>query len=285
MPDDGNAFEDFYRTVEPRIRRALVAACGPGVGIEAAAAAMQYGFERWDMVRTLDNPAGYLYRVGRNAARSRRKPLPAVENDVAERYGFEPGLPAARQPADRTPTPSGPDGPRRRLHARRSRGHAGRVGLHPSQPSDTGPRAAPQAPGSEPMIDLDDQLAAYASYLDDAEQSVTVLHPRAPVGRLAPPPTIRCRSGGGRSRDGGNGGRRHREKRRRRGMSIGSTDGGWTVVPDPDGVFLPPTRRIGERLGRHDSRQLRHRETCDGVRRGRVGDQRSLVVRRGVAFA
>jgi RNA polymerase sigma factor (sigma-70 family) len=95
VPDDGTAFDDFYRTVEPRIRRALVAACGPGVGVEAAAAAMQYGFERWDTVRTMDNPAGYLYRVGRNAARSRRKPLPAVENDVAERYGFEPGLPAA----------------------------------------------------------------------------------------------------------------------------------------------------------------------------------------------
>jgi len=37
----------------------------------------------------------YLYRVGRNAARSRRKPLPPIDPDVAERYGFEPGLPAA----------------------------------------------------------------------------------------------------------------------------------------------------------------------------------------------
>jgi RNA polymerase sigma-70 factor (ECF subfamily) len=95
VPDASTAFEDFYRTVEPRIRRALVAACGLNAGIEAAAAAMQYGFERWETVRNMDNPAGYLYRVGRNAARSRRKPLPALDPEVAERYGFEPGLPAA----------------------------------------------------------------------------------------------------------------------------------------------------------------------------------------------
>lgn len=95
VPDEGVSFDKFYRVVEPRIRRALVAACGPNAGIEAAAAAMQFGFERWDAVRVMDNPAGYLYRVARNAARSRRKPLPAVDHDVAERYGFEPGLPAA----------------------------------------------------------------------------------------------------------------------------------------------------------------------------------------------
>ena len=94
-PGAGADFEAFYRDVEPRIRRALVAACGPNAGIEAAAAAMQFGFERWDVVRAMDNPAGYLYRVGRNAARSRRKPLPPVESDAAERYGFEPALPAA----------------------------------------------------------------------------------------------------------------------------------------------------------------------------------------------
>ena len=65
------------------------------VGVEAAARAMELGFERWDELRRMDNPAGYLYRVGRNAARDRRRPLPLVGPDEAERYGFEPGLPAA----------------------------------------------------------------------------------------------------------------------------------------------------------------------------------------------
>jgi DNA-directed RNA polymerase specialized sigma24 family protein len=88
-------FDEFYRHVEPRIRRALVAACGPTTGHDAAAAAMEHGFICWDRVRQMDNPAGYLYRVGRNAARARRRPLPPVEPTDAERYGFEPGLPAA----------------------------------------------------------------------------------------------------------------------------------------------------------------------------------------------
>jgi hypothetical protein len=58
VPDDSNDFEDFYRKVEPRIRRALVAACGPNVGIEAAATAMQHGLERWDYP-TVPSPCGY----------------------------------------------------------------------------------------------------------------------------------------------------------------------------------------------------------------------------------
>lgn len=91
------SFADFYAVVEPRLRRALVAACGPRVGVEAAAWAMSYGYEHWDRVSALANPAGYLYRVGRNSVRERRRSvrLPLVEAAVAERYGFEPGLPAA----------------------------------------------------------------------------------------------------------------------------------------------------------------------------------------------
>lgn len=88
-------FDAFYRDTEPRLRRALVAACGVDVGVEASARAMELGFERWRDLRTMENPAGYLYRVGRNAARDRRKPLPPVVADEAERYGFEPALPDA----------------------------------------------------------------------------------------------------------------------------------------------------------------------------------------------
>jgi len=88
-------FDAFYRDVEPRIRRALVAACGVPAGLDAASVAMELGFGRWDEVREMENPAGYLYRVGRNAARDRRKPLPPVAPAVTERYGFEPALPAA----------------------------------------------------------------------------------------------------------------------------------------------------------------------------------------------
>lgn len=94
--DVANAdFDAFYRVHEPRIRRALVAACGVPAGVEAAAAAMALGFARWSEIQAMANPAGYLYRVGRNAARNRRKPLPPTRPEVADEHGFEPGLPAA----------------------------------------------------------------------------------------------------------------------------------------------------------------------------------------------
>lgn len=97
MDDDSATtdFSAFYSAVEPRIRRALVAACGVSAGVEATASTMELAYRRWDEVSALENPAGYLYRVARNAARRRRKPLPSMATDEAERYGFEPGLPGA----------------------------------------------------------------------------------------------------------------------------------------------------------------------------------------------
>ena len=58
------------------MRRALVAAYGVEVGSEAAADAMAYAWEHWEKVQTLDNPAGYLYRVGQSAARRYRPRRP-----------------------------------------------------------------------------------------------------------------------------------------------------------------------------------------------------------------
>jgi predicted RNA polymerase sigma factor len=66
-------FEAFFREAEPRLRRALIAAAGAEVGREAAAEALAYGWEHWDRVGAMENPAGYLYRVGRSKARRWRK--------------------------------------------------------------------------------------------------------------------------------------------------------------------------------------------------------------------
>ena len=79
-----------------RVRAGLVAAYGPEVGLEAASEAMAYGWEHWDRLSSMDNPAGYLYRVGQTAARrSRRRgplmPAPAIDED----RHFEPRLPEA----------------------------------------------------------------------------------------------------------------------------------------------------------------------------------------------
>lgn len=100
IPESG--FEDFFREVEPRVRAALSAAYGPEVGAEAAAEALAYGWESWERVSGMGNPAGYLYKVGRDRARrirsrqSRTLPLFQGVTPLDDAW-FEPGLPAALQ--------------------------------------------------------------------------------------------------------------------------------------------------------------------------------------------
>lgn len=92
----GSSFEAFYAEVEPRLRRALTAACGKAIGAEATASAMSYGYEHWARVETMANPAGYLYRVGRNSVRGRRVRRLDLPTEAAfAGYDFEPGLPVA----------------------------------------------------------------------------------------------------------------------------------------------------------------------------------------------
>lgn len=91
------SFTVFVTETEARLRNALTAAWGPDRGREAAAEALAYGWEHWDRVQRMENPAGYLYRVGRDRARRmgpRRALLPAPRGAEAE-YWVEPGLPAA----------------------------------------------------------------------------------------------------------------------------------------------------------------------------------------------
>jgi RNA polymerase sigma-70 factor (ECF subfamily) len=84
-------FEAFVREAEPRLRRALVAARGPVDGRDATAEALAYAWEHWAEVRTLDNPVGYLYRVGQSRTRARRRVrLPAAP--PATLPDVEPGL-------------------------------------------------------------------------------------------------------------------------------------------------------------------------------------------------
>jgi len=90
------AFTEFAKDVEPRLRLALVATFGVEVGVEATSEALAYGWENWESLSSLPNPAGYLFGVGRNKARKRRKtrtllPSPPVNHE----FFVEPGLPDA----------------------------------------------------------------------------------------------------------------------------------------------------------------------------------------------
>lgn len=64
-----DSFTEFARAVEPGLRRGLTAGFGSEVGREAAAEALAYGWEHWERVGAMDNPSGYLFRVGQNKAR------------------------------------------------------------------------------------------------------------------------------------------------------------------------------------------------------------------------
>lgn len=92
-----DSFTEFAQEAAPRLRRALVAAYGEQEGQEGTAEAMAYAWEHWDRIRTMDNPIGYLYKVGRTRGlwgfqRPARLPRPTALHGTPR---FEPSLPAA----------------------------------------------------------------------------------------------------------------------------------------------------------------------------------------------
>ncbi|RZV44930.1 MAG: sigma-70 family RNA polymerase sigma factor [Acidimicrobiia bacterium] len=101
-------FTGFVRANQDRLRHALVAGYGWQVGREAAEEALVYGWEHWDRVRAMDNPSGYLYRVGARRAQALKKQQPRLlfpPPPTAHNPWIEPGLPdalAALSPKQRT---------------------------------------------------------------------------------------------------------------------------------------------------------------------------------------
>lgn len=96
---DTHEFAGFFATAEPDLRRALVARFGGELGREAAAEALTYGWTNWQRVQDMDNPVGYLYRVGeRWAKKHRRQPRFGTARSPNPAESFEPGLqPALEQ--------------------------------------------------------------------------------------------------------------------------------------------------------------------------------------------
>lgn len=93
---DVESFNAFVTRVEPGLKQAFVARFGRNDGVEASCEAFAYAWEHWTRVSVMENPTGYLYRVGRSRTRRirRRTPiLPAVE--VSRMPDVEPQLPAA----------------------------------------------------------------------------------------------------------------------------------------------------------------------------------------------
>lgn len=84
-------FSTFFAEAEPRLRRAFVAAYGGERGREATAEALAYAWEHWTELERMDNPTGYLYRVGRSRTRGRNQRVVFTRPDASDQW-FEPGL-------------------------------------------------------------------------------------------------------------------------------------------------------------------------------------------------
>jgi DNA-directed RNA polymerase specialized sigma24 family protein len=84
----GNEFEDFYRSQADRVYRALaLTVCDPDLAREATDEAMARACARWSTVCQLDNPGGWVYRVGLNWATSWRR---KVRRERPMLAGYEP---------------------------------------------------------------------------------------------------------------------------------------------------------------------------------------------------
>lgn len=89
-------FTRFVERTEPRLLRALVGAFGSDVGRETTRDALAYAWEHWTRVSGMDNPVGYLFRVGQSRSRSYRKQrvwFPEVPEDGLP--DVDPRLPGA----------------------------------------------------------------------------------------------------------------------------------------------------------------------------------------------
>lgn len=89
------SFTAFVKETEPQLRHALVAAFGQDRGLEATAVALAYAFEHWERIKGMENPAGYLYRVGRSRGSVERIRPSFAPVPVDHASNVEPGLPAA----------------------------------------------------------------------------------------------------------------------------------------------------------------------------------------------
>jgi RNA polymerase sigma-70 factor (ECF subfamily) len=89
-PIEGSAaFDTFVGSTGETVRRALVGFYGVEIGSEAAADAMTVAWERWSEVSSMENPAGFLFRVGQSKARphlrwrNRRAAFPLADTHMA----------------------------------------------------------------------------------------------------------------------------------------------------------------------------------------------------------
>lgn len=98
---DVEDFTKFVKQYRPMLERALVGVVGPDLAGDASSEAFAYCWRRWHRIGAMENPAGYLWSVGRSKGRdlmrqngrALRPLLPDIPD--ADPPLVEPGLPKA----------------------------------------------------------------------------------------------------------------------------------------------------------------------------------------------
>lgn len=68
------AFEGFFRREYPRLLRLMYGLAGdPAEAEDLAQEAMARAFERWERIASMEAPEGYVYQIGLNLHRQRRR--------------------------------------------------------------------------------------------------------------------------------------------------------------------------------------------------------------------
>jgi len=89
--DEVREFETLVAEVEPRLRRALIAALGSETGREATAEALGWAWQHRERLEGIGNKVAFLFRVGQSKSRRRKEPVLFAEPDHDEAW-VEPGL-------------------------------------------------------------------------------------------------------------------------------------------------------------------------------------------------
>lgn len=92
----GSEFDAFAQDARRRLRRALVGAVGIDRVDDAVAGALEWAYTHRSQLQEMDNPIGYLFRVGQSSVRHRRR-IRLLPAESVELPAIEPGLiPALR---------------------------------------------------------------------------------------------------------------------------------------------------------------------------------------------
>ena len=96
MASTTDDFENFFRTAEPRLRRAYLGRVAPQRVGDAVGTALEFAWQHWDRVAAMEYPVAYLFRVGLSKSRRRMEGrLPAAP--PRETAHVEPALISAMQ--------------------------------------------------------------------------------------------------------------------------------------------------------------------------------------------